>query len=106
MRECFVIDPLISKREQLLLATQLCRMVLKVSGPHSLSLRVARILPFSSSQTSVLWRKQCAYMLACLRWFCRTRSMCCKNAASARHSCIAHPSRIDPRVTLTDFFSI
>lgn len=30
MREHFVIDPLISKRQQLLLATQLCRMVLKV----------------------------------------------------------------------------
>jgi hypothetical protein len=32
MREHFVIDPLIGKRQQLLLATQLCRMVLKV-GP-------------------------------------------------------------------------
>lgn len=31
MREAFVIDPLISKRQQLLLATQLCRMVLKVN---------------------------------------------------------------------------
>ncbi len=31
MRENFVIDPLIGKRQQLLLATQLCRMVLKVS---------------------------------------------------------------------------
>lgn len=30
MKEAFVIDPLISKRQQLLLATQLCRMVLKV----------------------------------------------------------------------------
>jgi T-complex protein 1 subunit epsilon len=30
MREHFVIDPLIGKRQQLLLATQLCRMVLKV----------------------------------------------------------------------------
>lgn len=30
MRENFVIDPLIGKRQQLLLATQLCRMVLKV----------------------------------------------------------------------------
>ena len=30
MREHFVIDPLISKRSQLMLATQLCRMVLKV----------------------------------------------------------------------------
>lgn len=31
MRDNFVIDPLIGKRQQLLLATQLCRMVLKVS---------------------------------------------------------------------------
>lgn len=30
MREHFVIDPLIGKRQQLMLATQLCRMVLKV----------------------------------------------------------------------------
>ena len=30
LRELFVIDPLIGKRQQLLLATQLCRMVLKV----------------------------------------------------------------------------
>ena len=32
MRSHFVIDPLISKRQQLLLATQLCRMVLKVNN--------------------------------------------------------------------------
>lgn len=32
MREQFVIDPLIGKRQQLYLATQLCRMVLKVCG--------------------------------------------------------------------------
>ncbi|GAO46975.1 hypothetical protein SAICODRAFT_29809 [Saitoella complicata NRRL Y-17804] len=31
MRENFVIDPLIGKRQQFLLATQLCRMVLKVN---------------------------------------------------------------------------
>ena len=38
MREHFVIDPLIGKRQQLLLATQLCRMVLKVRIPfHTLS---------------------------------------------------------------------
>lgn len=30
MKDHFVIDPLIGKRQQLLLATQLCRMVLKV----------------------------------------------------------------------------
>ena len=34
MREHFVIDPLIGKRQQLLLATQLCRMVLKVCTAH------------------------------------------------------------------------
>ena len=33
MKEHFVIDPLISKRQQLMLATQLCRMVLKVRHP-------------------------------------------------------------------------
>ncbi|KAK5108428.1 T-complex protein 1 subunit epsilon [Meristemomyces frigidus] len=32
MKQHFVIDPLISKRQQLLLATQLCRMVLKVNN--------------------------------------------------------------------------
>lgn len=32
MRAHFVIDPLIGKRQQLLLATQLCRMVLKVNN--------------------------------------------------------------------------
>lgn len=32
MREQFVIDPLISKRQQLMLATQLCRMVLKINN--------------------------------------------------------------------------
>ncbi|KAK6526931.1 T-complex protein 1 subunit epsilon [Arthrobotrys megalospora] len=32
MREHFVIDPLIGKREQLMLATQLCRMVLKINN--------------------------------------------------------------------------
>lgn len=32
MRDHFVIDPFIGKRQQLLLATQLCRMVLKVNN--------------------------------------------------------------------------
>ena len=32
MRKHFVIDPLIGKRQQLLLATQLCRMVLKINN--------------------------------------------------------------------------
>lgn len=36
MKEHFVIDPLISKRQQLMLATQLCRMVLKVRHLFSL----------------------------------------------------------------------
>lgn len=31
MRDNFVLDPLIGKRQQFLLATQLCRMVLKVN---------------------------------------------------------------------------
>lgn len=32
MKDAFVIDPLISKKQQLMLATQLCRMVLKVNN--------------------------------------------------------------------------
>jgi T-complex protein 1 subunit epsilon len=32
MKSHFVIDPLIGKRQQLLLATQLCRMVLKINN--------------------------------------------------------------------------
>ena len=32
MREHFVIEPLLSKRSQLLLATQLCRMLLKINN--------------------------------------------------------------------------
>jgi T-complex protein 1 subunit epsilon len=32
MREAFVIDPLIGKKQQLQLATQLCRMVLKINN--------------------------------------------------------------------------
>ena len=35
MRENFVLDPLIGKRQQFLLATQLCRMVLKVNDGKS-----------------------------------------------------------------------
>jgi hypothetical protein len=59
MKEHFVIDPLISKRQQLLLATQLCRMVLKVryasycilSFVTSLSLPVVRLpLPFDAGK--------------------------------------------------------
>jgi hypothetical protein len=40
MKEHFVIDPLISKRQQLMLATQLCRMVLKVRYLSSFSLLI------------------------------------------------------------------
>ena len=32
MKDAFVIDPLIGKKQQLQLATQLCRMVLKVNN--------------------------------------------------------------------------
>ena len=32
MREHFVLEPLISKKQQLYLATQLCRMVLKINN--------------------------------------------------------------------------
>lgn len=32
MRDAFVIDPLIGKKQQLMLATQLCRMVLKINN--------------------------------------------------------------------------
>jgi T-complex protein 1 subunit epsilon len=37
MRDNFVLDPLIGKRQQYLLATQLCRMVLKVNDGILLS---------------------------------------------------------------------
>jgi chaperonin GroEL (HSP60 family) len=36
MRELFVLDPLIGKRQQFLLATQLCRMILKVNDGLSM----------------------------------------------------------------------
>ena len=32
MKDAFVIDPLIGKRQQLMLATQLCRMILKINN--------------------------------------------------------------------------
>ena len=44
MKEHFVIDPLIGKRQQLLLATQLCRMVLKVREPSGDSLRETMLM--------------------------------------------------------------
>jgi hypothetical protein len=54
MREHFAIDPLIGKRQQLLLATQLCRMVLKVRLP--LNLPVAfDANPQSDQQRHYLW---------------------------------------------------
>ena len=42
MREAFVIDPLIGKRQQLLLATQLCRMVSRFIDPLRSSLLTSR----------------------------------------------------------------
>lgn len=36
MRDNFVLDPLIGKRQQYLLATQLCRMVLKVNDGNDI----------------------------------------------------------------------
>lgn len=56
MRQHFVIDPLISKRQQLLLATQLCRMVLKVCTIY-LSL-------YYSAYFSI--RDRLLYMMLCL----------------------------------------
>jgi hypothetical protein len=63
MKEHFVIDPLISKRQQLLLATQLCRMVLKVcfQTVHYIAavlysiyaLHENSLLPLPLAQTSV-----------------------------------------------------
>jgi len=57
MREQFVIDPLIGKRQQLLLATQLCRMVLKVRiaesvSPTSCHLAMQKILIHSAVQVN------------------------------------------------------
>lgn len=43
MREHFAIDPLIGKRQQLLLATQLCRMVLKVCSVSTFMLPSSRL---------------------------------------------------------------
>jgi hypothetical protein len=56
MKEHFVIDPLISKRQQLLLATQLCRMVLKVCCLlHCHIPYFSRSLLFPSRTTTLLW---------------------------------------------------
>lgn len=52
MRDHFVIDPLIGKREQLLLATQLCRLVLKVPTIHFQGL----LFPFAAPTTIHLTR--------------------------------------------------
>ncbi|ORX99621.1 hypothetical protein BCR34DRAFT_124862 [Clohesyomyces aquaticus] len=57
MKDHFVIDPLVSKRQQLLLATQLCRMVLKVrrvSNFRLLVLCVSRVL-FPVQSVSLLF---------------------------------------------------
>lgn len=47
MKEHFVIDPLIGKRQQLLLATQLCRMVLKVREPSKRPLRATTLMSYA-----------------------------------------------------------
>jgi hypothetical protein len=44
MRDLFVLDPLIGKRQQFLLATQLCRMILKVNDGLSLFWDVSDVL--------------------------------------------------------------
>ena len=54
MREHFAIDPLIGKRQQLLLATQLCRMVLKVTILKPFATLHANIKP--DQQCYYLWR--------------------------------------------------
>jgi T-complex protein 1 subunit epsilon len=56
MKEHFVIDPLISKRQQLLLATQLCRMVLKVCKVICYTFRyiVPYFIPFPSFHLTIL----------------------------------------------------
>lgn len=57
MREHFVIDPLIGKRQQLLLATQLCRMVLKVGSiKFSFFLHTSNALP--DQQCDHRWRRR------------------------------------------------
>lgn len=56
MREHFVIDPLIGKRQQLLLATQLCRMVLKVCIFFSPVLHF--VYPCVNAQLTHLFPKQ------------------------------------------------
>lgn len=58
MREHFVIDPLIGKRQQLLLATQLCRMVLKVSLPLVTSLTYKESNPRLSKGQQCYHRRQ------------------------------------------------
>lgn len=54
MKEHFVIDPLIGKRQQLLLATQLCRMVLKVRKPPCERLYICKwVLTYGRSTKSL-----------------------------------------------------
>lgn len=54
MRDNFVIDPLISKRQQLLLATQLCRMVLKVSDHYCFHPFAVYLAPTTHLHTFIL----------------------------------------------------
>jgi hypothetical protein len=55
MREHFAIDPLIGKRQQLLLATQLCRMVLKVCSLTCLAWDEAQTNISPDQQRYHLW---------------------------------------------------
>jgi T-complex protein 1 subunit epsilon len=48
MRDNFVIDPLIGKRQQLLLATQLCRMVCSAESQRSKHLTKTQVLKINN----------------------------------------------------------
>jgi hypothetical protein len=91
MREHFVIDPLISKRQQLLLATQLCRMVLKVRCARYISVYATyrpwykSSLFFFSMPHSALPRCATPLWLSALQaQFC-TQPM--RNSVHLSHSC-------------------
>ena len=56
MKDNFVIDPLIGKRQQLLLATQLCRLVLKVRV-CSLNLLFQTNCGFAGELCHYSWRR-------------------------------------------------
>lgn len=71
MREHFAIDPLIGKRQQLLLATQLCRMVLKVCV-NSLSQHVSWLRTNKSvdQQRHYLWWRRAGILDFLYTIFC------------------------------------